>query len=167
MATAGFIPNFYDDDIRIQGFEVIGPTHPDAFEYYEFKLVKERMRDEKKVYNIEVIPISKLQPTLKGYLSVLDEDFALLDIDLVPSDAILFPPPFQDWDLQLEQQFSDFGKEFWFPVDLRINGFIKIGFPGLEFPNIIYKRITSITDYQVNVELPDSLYQEETITSVE
>ncbi|MCB0302911.1 MAG: carboxypeptidase-like regulatory domain-containing protein, partial [Calditrichaeota bacterium] len=44
FAAASYIANFYDDDIEIQGFRVIGPTHPDALKHYDFKLVGRRHR---------------------------------------------------------------------------------------------------------------------------
>ena len=167
FAVASFIPNFYDDDIDIAGFKAIGPTHPDALDYYLFELVNERRIDKKKVYDIKVIPDSKLQPMFHGMLSVLDEDFALLNVDLVPSESIRFPYFIQELNLHYKQQFNNYASDFWLPVDYRVEGNIKAGMTGLQFPRIIYKRITALTDYAINGPLPDSLYQEEIILSVD
>jgi hypothetical protein len=167
FAFASYIPNFYDDDIQIIGYEVIGPTHPDAFDYYDFKLDEISHLDNKTVFLIRVIPISKLQPTFVGKLSVLDSAFALLDIQLKPNKTILFPPPIDSLKLSYQQQFRNFGTEYWLPVDYRVKGIVKIGFTGLEFPGIIYKRITALTEYEVNIELPDSLYREEKFLSID
>jgi len=38
---------------------------------------------------------------------------------------------------------------------------------GLQFPKIIYKRISALTDYVINVPLPDSLYEEEKILTLD
>ena len=160
FAAASYFPNFYDDDIEINGFKMIGVTHPDALDYYNFKLVGRRMRDDKIVYDIEVIPASKLQPTFKGMVSVLDEDYILLDVDLRPSEAILFPPPFKEWNLYYKQQFNNFGQDFWLPVDVRIDGDLVIGFTGLQIPRIKYSQSSHLNEYQINVPLPDSLYEE-------
>ncbi len=167
MAVASFIPNFYDDDIELIGFSVIGPTHPDALDYYDFKLLKEKRRDNKTVFEIQVIPDSKLQPTFQGRLWVLDEDFALLNVELKPSKSIHFPIPIQELNLYYKQQFSNYARKFWLPVDYRVSGDIKIGILGLQFPRIKYKRITALSDYQVNIPLPDSLYEKEKILSVD
>ncbi len=167
MAVASFIPNFYDDDIDIIGFKVIGPTHPEALDYYNFKLVKERQFDDKKVFDIRVIPDSKLQPTFEGMVSVLDEDFALLNVELKPGPSIRFPVPIQELNLYYRQQFRNFANSFWLPVDYRVGGDIKIGFTGLQFPRIKYKRVTALSNYRINISLPDSLYQDEKILSVD
>jgi hypothetical protein len=167
FAVASFIPNFYDDDIDIVGFKAIGPTHPDALDYYRFRLVNERKLDDKTVYDIKVIPDSKLQPMFHGMLSVLDEEFAVLNVDLIPSESIRFPYFIQELNLHYKQQFNNFASDYWLPVDYRVEGNIKAGMTGLQFPKIIYKRITALTDYEVNIDLPDSLYEEEKVLSLD
>lgn len=167
FAVASFIPNFYDDDINIVGYQVIGPTHPDALDYYKYKLIKERKIDDKTVYDIQVIPDSKLQPTFEGMLAVLDEDFAVLNVDLQPSNTIKFPAPVQELNLHYLQQFRGFADSTWLPVDFRVYGDVKIGFIGLQFPTIKYNRITALSNYDVNVQLPDSLYENESVLSVD
>ncbi|UCF64379.1 MAG: carboxypeptidase-like regulatory domain-containing protein [bacterium] len=167
FASVGIITNLYDDDIEIAGFKLIGVTHPDALEHYDFRLVGQRQRDDKIVYDISVNPKSKLQPTFIGRVAVLDEEFALLEVDLKPGEAVMFPMPIKDFNLHYKQQFNNFGTAFWLPVDVRVTGSIKIGFIGLQFPSIIIKRISRLTDYHVNVPLPDSLYQEEESTMID
>jgi len=167
FAVASFIPNFYDDDIEIAGFQAIGPTHPEALEYYNFKLMNERKLDNVTVFDIQVIPDSKLQPLFHGMISVLDNEFAVLTVDLVPSESIRFPYLIQELNLHYRQQFNNYMSDFWLPVDYRVDGDIKIGMTGLQFPKIIYKRITALTDYTINVPLPDSLYGQEKILSLD
>lgn len=160
FALASIISNLYDDDIEMAGFRIIGVTHPDALKHYDFRLIGQRKRDEKIVYDISVTPKSKLQPTFSGTIAVLDEDFAMLEVDLRPSEAVLFPPPIQNFNLHYQQQFHNFGTEHWLPVDVRVTGGIKIGFVGLSFPRIIIRRITTLSNYLININLPDSLYNE-------
>jgi hypothetical protein len=167
FAIASFIPNFYNDDIDIAGFKAIGPTHPDALDYYLFKLANQRKLDDKIVYDIQVIPDSKLQPMFHGMLSVLDEEFAVLNVDLVPTESIRFPYLIQELNLHYRQQFNNYASDFWLPADYRVEGDIKIGMTGLQFPKIIYKRITALTDYAINVALPDSLYEKDKLLSVD
>ncbi|MCK5453164.1 MAG: carboxypeptidase-like regulatory domain-containing protein, partial [Calditrichia bacterium] len=100
FASVGIITNLYDDDIEIAGFKLIGVTHPDALDHYNFRLEGQRQRDDKIVYDISVNLKSKLQPTFIGNISVLDEEYALLEVDLKPSDAVIFPMPIKDFNLQ-------------------------------------------------------------------
>jgi len=93
FANSSYIPNFYDDDIDINVFNIIGPTNKSAFKYYDYKLIGQRKLDDKIVFDIKLIPTSKLQPTFVGRISVLDEVYAMIDVDLKPNDTILFPPP--------------------------------------------------------------------------
>ncbi len=153
------IVNFYDDDINIQGSKFIGPTHPDALDHYRFKIVKKRAMDDKTVYDVAVKPKSLLQPSFTGMIAVIDEDSAMIDVNLKPHEHVLFPPPIREWNVAYKQQFSNFGKLFWLPVDNRQEGKIKIGIIGLEFPHFHYQVITGLNDYAINTELPDSLYK--------
>jgi hypothetical protein len=167
FALASIISNLYDDDIEMVGFRIIGVTHPDALKHYDFRLEGQRKRDEKIVYDISVKPKSKLQPTFRGKIAVLDEEFAMLEVDLGPSEAVLFPPPIQDFNLHYKQQYHNFGTEYWLPIDVRVTGGIKIGFIGLSFPQVIIKRMTTLTNYQINISLPDSLYKEGQLSVVD
>lgn len=167
FAGVNYIPNFYDDNIEIAGFEMVGVTHPDALKFYDFKLVETLNIDERAVYEIEVLPKRKLQPTFEGTVYVLDGDYALLEVKLIPNRVVNFPPPVQDFNLSYEQQFNNYGGDFWLPVDMRVTGDILIEMIGLRFPSIRFSQVSTITDYEINVELPDSLYKNEEVFSVD
>jgi len=159
FALAIALPNLYNDDIDVMGYKVPGLTNPDAFHFYKFKLAGQKSLDGKTVFDISVIPKSKLQPTFVGHIFVLDEVYALIKVELKPSKSIILQPPIQGYTLHFKQQFSSFGQEFWFPVDVRVKGSIKIGFVGLDVPNIKYNQISRLSDYQVNIQLPDTLFE--------
>ncbi len=162
FAGVRYLPNFYDDNIEIAGYNLVGITHPDALSYYHFSLLEVLQMDGVPVYKIEVKPRRKLQPTFEGVAYVLGRDYALIDVDLKPNDVVNFPPPVQDFDLSYKQQFSSFGTNFWLPVDMRIEGRIRIGMVGLQFPAIQFRQLSRISDYRVNVSISDSLYQDQT-----
>jgi hypothetical protein len=161
FASAGFLPNFYDDNLEIGGFDMVGPTHPDAFRFYNFELVGLRSIDNLTVFDIKVSPRRRLQPTFEGTIAVVDSAYALLEIDLKPNDALIFPPPIQKFNLWFTQQFSNFGGDYWLPIDVRIRGEIKFGIVGLQFPEMGIQQLSRLTDYQVNTVLPDSLYEDD------
>jgi hypothetical protein len=167
FASVGIITNLYDDNIEIAGFDIIGVTHPDALDHYHFQLEGQRRRDKQIIYDISVRPKSKLQPTFVGKIAVLDSAFALLEVDLTPSDAVLFPTPIKDFSIRYIQQFNNFGTDYWLPIDMRVMGSIKIGFIGLQFPKIIIKRLSRLTDYQINSQLPDSLFEKEESVTID
>ncbi|PKD43115.1 DUF5686 and carboxypeptidase-like regulatory domain-containing protein [Rhodohalobacter barkolensis] len=158
FAGVRYLPNFYDDNVEIAGYNIVGITHPDALSYYHFKLLETLQMDGVPVYKIEVTPKRKLQPTFKGVAFVLGRQYALVDVDLKPNEVVNFPPPVQDFDLSYKQQFSNYGRDFWLPVDMRIEGRIRIGLIGLQFPAINFKQVSRISDYQVNVSIPDSIF---------
>ena len=157
------LPNFYDDNIEIAGYNVVGITHPDALSYYHFSLLEILQMDGVPVYKIQVKPRRKLQPTFEGVAYVLGRDYALIDVDLKPNDVVGFPPPVQDFNLSYKQQFSNYGGDFWLPVDMRIEGRIRIGMVGLQFPSIQFSQVSKISDYRVNSSIPDSIFQDQTL----
>lgn len=159
FAGVSYLPNFYDDDIEIAEFKLVGITHPDALDYYDFKLVNQTSIDNQTVYEIEVNPARKLQPLFEGTAFVLADKYALLEVDLVPNDVVKFPAPIKSFTTSYQQQFNNFGQDFWLPVDVRIGGDIKIKMVGLDFPMIKFRQLSRITNYQVNTSLPDSLYE--------
>ncbi|MFC1694001.1 DUF5686 family protein, partial [Candidatus Latescibacterota bacterium] len=93
IGSARMTPNLYDDDIELFGFDIIGPTHPNALKYYTYTILEHRSMDAKAVYVMSIEPKSKLQPLFRGTIAVLDEDYAMIDLDLETNEAVMFPPP--------------------------------------------------------------------------
>ncbi|MCW9705236.1 DUF5686 and carboxypeptidase-like regulatory domain-containing protein [Fodinibius salsisoli] len=167
FAGVSYLPNLYDDNVDIAGFDVVGITHPDALDYYDFELVDQTSIDEQTVYKIKVIPARKLQPLFKGTAFVLDDEYALLEVDLKPNEVVTFPRPVKSFATSYQQQFNNFGQDYWLPIDMRITGDLKISLIGLNFPRINFKQLSRITNYQVNTDLPDSLYQQDDTFSID
>lgn len=161
------LPNFYDDNIEILSYNVVGVTHPDALDYYEFKLLDYESIDDQLIYKIEVSPRRKLQPTFEGIIYVLDREFALLEVNLRPGKVIVFPPPVQEVSFTYSQQYSDYGGDFWLPVDSRVNGSIKVGLPGLQFPTIKVDQLARVSEYEVNTIIPTAVLEEEDIVTID
>ncbi|PWN07700.1 DUF5686 and carboxypeptidase-like regulatory domain-containing protein [Rhodohalobacter mucosus] len=153
-----YLPNFYDDDIEIAGFNMVGITHPDALRYYRYSLIETTVMDDVPVYKIEVIPKRERQPLFEGVAFVHGGDFALLEVELRPNRVVTFPPPVQDFQLSYMQQFSNYGKDFWLPVDVRIEGVIRVGIVGLQFPSIQFRQLSRLSGYEVNTAMPDSVF---------
>ena len=163
FAGVNYQPNFYDDNVEIAGYKIVGITHPDAPKFYHFELQEIQQMDGKPVYKIAVSPRRERQPTFIGTAWVLGRDYALLEVDLKPNDVVNFPPPIQEFNLSYQQQFSNYGGEFWLPVDMRVDGNVRVGMVGLRFPPFLFQQTSRISDYQVNVALPDSVYKNEDV----
>ena len=161
FAASSYLPNFYDDEINISGFDMVGVTHPEALDYYDFKIIEQRELEDDTIYEIKVIPKRELQPLFEGEVSVLGSDYALLEVRLEPGDAVFFPPPVENMDIRYEQTFSNYGGDFWLPVGIRMKGAFDIGFPGLSIPQIQLNQEASILDYEINVDVPDSIYEDQ------
>jgi len=160
MGGLRYLPNFYDDILDVSEFDLFTPTHPDALANYKFKLVEQSSLNGQLVYKIQVSPKKTLQPLFEGFIWVLDEEFAMIKVDLTPNDVVRFPMPVKEMTMTYQQQFSNFGSDYWLPLDFRSEGRLKIKMVGLEFPLFKFSQSARITAYEVNVALPDSLYGE-------
>lgn len=167
FAGVSYLPNFYDDNLDIAGFNVVGVTHPNALSYYDFSLEDIQALDGQVVYELSVRSKRKLQPLFEGTIFVLGEEYALLEVDLKPNSVVVFPPPVQDFNLSYAQQFSNFGGDYWLPVDVRIEGLVEVGIVGLRFPPIGFKQVAKLNDYEVNIDLPDTLFSSDNTMSVD
>ena len=161
FAASSYLPNFYDDEINLSGFDMIGVTHPDALDYYDFEIIEQREMEDHTIYDIKVIPKRRLQPLFEGEVSVHGGEYALLEVRLEPGDAVFFPPPVENMEIRYDQTFSNYGDDFWLPAGIRMSGSFDIGFPGLSIPQINLHQEASILDYEINPTVPDSLYEDE------
>jgi hypothetical protein len=154
--------NLYGDEIEIGGHNLVGVTHPDALDHYDFKLLGRRFLDRQMIYDIEVMPKNKLKSAFTGRVSVIDSVYAMVEVALTPNRAFLFPPPIRALGMTLSQQFSNMGGAFWLPIGYQSEIALEIGMVGLQFPPIKARRVSKLSDYRVNVPLADSLYGEGT-----
>ncbi len=162
LPAAMFVANLYDDNVDISGYMFFGVTHPDALDKYRFGLLGTRLIDDQLVYDISVEPKTMLTVGFVGTVAVLSEAYVLLEVDLRPGDAFLYPPPIQRYDLSMQQQYREFEGGIWLPADYRSRAVLKIGAGRLLYlPPITVDQVSRLTHYQINVEVPDSLYETE------
>jgi hypothetical protein len=160
MPAALFVVNLYDDDIEVAGHRLMGVTHPDALDAYRFRLQSIESQGQQDVFVIAVEPRRDTFAGFRGVIRVQDEDFALLSVELEPGEAFLFPPPIQYVTVAYRQQFSAFGGDFWLPVDLQTEMDLKVGVVRmLDFPPFRIRQTSRLSDFAINVPVPDSLYE--------
>jgi hypothetical protein len=148
--------NFNDDTIALGGFRFTGPTAPDAFDYYDYKLLSTREMDNFDVYRIRVIPKSRISPLFKGTIDIAQHSYAVIEADLEPNEA--YVQPFVNFtEAHYSESFRLFDNAFWLPAHFRIDLGIAISVMGIKIPPIGIERDVVIYEYLVNPALPDSL----------
>lgn len=160
LPAAMLVTNLYDDDIELSGYNMPGVTHPDALSIYRFYLADNLYIDDQLVFEIRVEPRSKRGVGFRGSIRVLAEEYVMLEVNLTPGQSFIFPPPIDNMEVVMYQQFTDFGDGVWLPSDLHASTKLKIGFGKLlTFPEIGLDQLSRLTNYRVNAPTPDSLFE--------
>lgn len=157
------IINLYEDDVPFFNHKFIGPTHPQALDYYNFELLNERLRDSTIVFDIKVTPKSKLQPLFFGRISVLNDAFAMIDADLTTSESISFSEMIKSFRSNYRQQFCNFGKDFWLLIESRGRQEVEVDMGVLAFPKAIFVKNSRVSNYLINVEVSKDIARLDTI----
>ena len=159
LPAASAVLNLYADNVTVAGSELMGVTHPDALDRYAFTLDTTRVLDGKRVFDIQVEPKRRVTAAFEGRVLVLDSTFAMVEANLQPASSLRLPRVLKNRSIAFEQQFSNFGGPFWLPVDFRARRSVEVELSiFLQFPRIHLKQVTRLSDYEVNVPVPDSLY---------
>jgi hypothetical protein len=152
----GRVININDDEIKMGGFQFTGPTAPDAFDFYDYKLRSTRRMDDFDVYEIEVIPKSRINPLFKGTIAIAERSYAVIEADLEPNEA--YEQPFIHFlKSHYKQSFRLFNNTVWLPVHYRFEAKLEVSIMGIRIPPIGLERDVVIYEYRVNPELPDSI----------
>ena len=150
------IYNFCDDNISIVNFEFIGPTNPEAFDYYDFKVIDQIYMGGKIVYSIRITPKTDLHPLFEGVVYVLLDESVIVEADIQTAGGFGYHEFLREFHGKYQQKYSNFGREFWFPVDSRTDERAIMDMGILYFPRAIFKKTSIISNYEVNVEVkPD------------
>jgi len=152
----GQVTNFNDDTITTGGFKFIGPTSPNAFDYYDYKLLNTRSMDGMDVYDIRVIPRTRVRPLFQGTISIAERSYAVIGVDLEPNEAYSFPF-IKDLAFHYRQQFRLYENRFWMPVDYRVAGSMTAGLAGLALLKFAFNRYVVMSDYTINPTFADSI----------
>ena len=87
----------------------------------------------------------------------------MIEADLSIAEYINFNEMIESFQARYIQHFSNFGKEFWLPVDSRTEETIKINMGLLIFPNAILKKISRISNYEINVDVSTEIARVDSI----
>jgi hypothetical protein len=158
FAAVGDIVNFYEDEVNFGGFTFVGPTSQEAFDYYTFTLGETRRQHKTDIFSIKIEPRTRLTPLFRGNISIADESFALVGVEVTPNEVFTFPL-ISDIQLKYSQQFAIFENRYWMPVNISTSGTIKVGIPGIKVPQIGLEANSIIYDYRINETIPDTIFQ--------
>ena len=168
MPAALFVVNLYDDDVEVAGHRLMGVTHPDALDHYRFRLESIEEGGMQDVFVISVAPRRDTFAGFNGIIRVLDDAYALLSVDMRPGESFLFPPPIQYVEIAYRQQFSSFEGSTWLPVDLKTEMDLKVGLDRiLVFPPFRIRQTSRLSEFEINVPVPDSLYASNEVVVVD
>ena len=163
------LPNIYDNEIAFSGNRIIGPTHPDALDFYHFQVLGREYNGKQIIYEISVEPKTKLLPAFTGRVFVLDEAFAILRAELNPSPIGLAVAPFAKVQVSFLQHFQEFGDQVqvWLPIDFHMQIEGRVVIPLLV--RTALGKITVITqlkNFEVNKAYSTQLYKKNQIVTV-
>ena len=153
------VANLYEDFVTVQGQRMIGPTHPDALEHYVFRVAAERMLGDRTIYDLNVSPIGEEEAAFIGQISVMDEEFVLLEARLFPARHVVFPDPTSGWSVRYVQHFREVAAGFWAPVNLDMEGTLRAAVDTQRLRTVAFSRRTLLAGHRTNIP-------EEQLTSV-
>ncbi len=160
LPAAATVLNLYEDNVGVFGNQMVGVTHPDALDYYDFTLDTTRAIDGRQAFLIRVEPDNRLSSTFQGTVTVLDSAYALLEARLRPTTSLSTSRVMKEVNITFEQQFSNFGGPYWLPVDFRAQRDLDVQLSALiSFSDIRLRQVSRLSDYRINVPVPDSLYE--------
>ena len=145
------VANLYEDFVAVQGLRMIGPTHPDALKYYVFRVASKRMLGGRAIYDLNVSPIGEEEAAFVGRISVLDEEFVLLEARLFPARHVVFPHPVSGWNVRYVQHFREVARGFWAPVNLDMEGALRAAVGTQRLRAAPFRRRTLLTGHRVDV----------------
>ncbi|HTO93534.1 MAG TPA: DUF5686 family protein, partial [Bacteroidota bacterium] len=157
FASVGRILNFMDDEINFLGYRFIGPTARNALDYYDYRLMRTRSSAGSDIYEIRMIPRTRMAPLFEGTVMIAGGSYALVGVDVRPNAAFQIPLV-RNVSVRYRQQFGLYESSYWMPSDIRIEAAFKISIVGISFPRVGLTQTSVISDYDINPELPDSIF---------
>jgi hypothetical protein len=148
--------NIYDDYVTILNEEIATPFHPDAIDYYDFKLEQWiKPDDETTIAKIKATPSTSQRKLFEGYIYVDGLQAFPLSVELKPNRAVQLP---FDAELIFKQQFDEFENFFIMPTGLNIFSTLSASILWVIDPRLDINISTVAYDYEFNEPLDDNLF---------
>ncbi|MFH1050718.1 MAG: DUF5686 family protein [bacterium] len=157
MAISNFF-NLYKDEVDFINVNFVTPLSKDALDYYNYKILKKNILDNRYIYEIQVMPKTDIFPLFKGMIKIVEGTYNLIELDLEPSESTAIA--FMD-SLHIIQKFEEIKENMWHPSLLEITGKARVDIiKGIIDVKLNAKASSIYSEMEVNVLLPDSIYLE-------
>ena len=153
--TVGHLPNFNDDRVSLDKYSIVGPTAPDALEYYSFTMLDTVSIDNIPVYRIRMKPKSTNTPLFDGVISIASKSFMVMSVDLQPNEAMNLAPidRYRISTAILTATTISSGCRRTVPEHAVFSG-------------LFVEQVAQISDYILNKEISDSLFDQYAVTAI-
>lgn len=159
-AVADGMIDLLASDIEIAGHRLVGPTHPDAIDVYQFEILSNEFMDGRPVATVALRPKRATASAFVGTLKVFFDSADVLEADVEPGASFVFPPPIRLEGARFRQQYVPVAADssLWLPADLR--SVVGVGF-GVDFllssEPFKIERVVQLSGYRLGAVAPDSL----------
>lgn len=150
--------DLYREELRFVNVDFVLPFRKDAFDFYDFRLLKLIPYGDRIIYQIEVSPKTTVFPTIAGTIKIIDSTFHLVEADVRParSTRIAFME-----NLNLYLKYDEVSPGIWYPSFFEITAKANVELFSDLFDIESKIRATGcFTNAKVNSDLPDSIHAE-------
>ncbi len=148
--------DFWGDTLSLALSKIYLPIAQNAFDHYDYKLLKIIEAETHLIYLIKVIPKSKIQPLLQGEITIESENYAMTSINLKSNQGVRFPY-LNNLSMEFVQQLGKY-KNYWLPNYIESKVRFEASFQGLlTIEPLQFHQLSNITEYKINEAIPDSI----------
>ncbi|MBX2974713.1 MAG: carboxypeptidase-like regulatory domain-containing protein [Ignavibacteriaceae bacterium] len=157
FVTFGTNINAFDDYVTVISEEIATPFHPDAINFYDFKLENWFSPDNNtNIAVIKITPKSTFRKLFNGYVFIDGVKLIPLEVSLTPSIAVKLP---FNATLTYRQYFTE-SDGFIVPTNLQIKSNIPIDIYWIFDARLDIQINTVAYDYKFNLQLDDNLFEQ-------
>ncbi|MGD8782577.1 MAG: DUF5686 family protein, partial [Ignavibacteria bacterium] len=155
-ASDNYYIDFWSDTLSLGLSLFYLPLAKNAFDHYDYKLLKIIEAETHLIYLIKVIPRSKIQPLLEGEITIESDNYAMTSENLRTNEGLRFPF-LNNFSMGFVQQLGKYNN-YWLPNYVESKIKFNASFQGLlTIEPIEFHQLSSITEYKINGVIPDSV----------
>lgn len=145
-----------EDEIVLLNTSFMSPLAEDAGRLYDYRLAGRSTRGGGGLYEIDLVPTTRLYPAFTGKLYIAEGSYDLVEADLRPSEKSAIPFV---RDLHLVQKFSRVDGGAYQPESLELTGLARVRAVafGVAEPEMEFAITSRLSKRQLNGTIPDSL----------